>query len=142
MEELNLDETASFTNAESKMEYFLERKMALDSIQDRGLKTLNAIQDEQQMAMDAAEVEREIEEIKRSEAGVAANIPLEKLLTSLATPDDDDGGSPAIGDIGSPAIGDVGDEEDGMGLSAVDGEEGMEEPKSANFTPIFPAPSC
>jgi len=118
LEELNLDETASFTNAESKMEYFLERKMALDTIQDRGLKTLNAVQDEQQMAMDAAEVEREIEEIKRSEAGIAtANLPLEKLLTSLATPDDDDVASPAVG---------AGDE-DLMGRSAADGEEEEEE---------------
>ena len=117
----------------------MERKMALDTIQDRGLKTLNAVQDEQQMAMDAAEVEREIEEIKRSEAGIAtANLPLEKLLTSLATPDDDDVASPAVG---------AGDE-DLMGRSAADGEEeeeeegGMEATKSANFTPIFPAPSC
>ena len=70
-------------------EFMLERKVALDAIQDRGLMTLDALQDERQMAMDAAEVERDIAEIKRSEAAVSggavvsANVPLEKLLTSL-----------------------------------------------------------
>ena len=70
-------------------EFMLERKMALDAIQDRGLMTLDALQDERQMAMDAAEVERDIAEIKRCEAAasggavVSANVPLEKLLTSL-----------------------------------------------------------
>ena len=70
-------------------EFMLERKMALDAIQDRGLMTLDALQDERQMAMDAADVERDIAEIKRCEAAasggavVSANVPLEKLLTSL-----------------------------------------------------------
>ena len=80
-------------------EFMLERKMALDAIQDRGLMTLDALQDERQMAMDAAEVERDIAAIKRCEAAasggaaVSANVPLEKLLTSLG------GGGGAAGGV-------------------------------------------
>jgi len=121
LDQLNLDETTSLTNAEGKLdEYFLERKMALDSVPDSGLMTFTALPDERQRAMAAAEVEREIEEIKRAEG---AHLPLEKLLTSLGAADGD-------GDVVSM------DGNEGESLNGVDGGVAK-----AGFTPIFAAPS-
>ena len=119
LDELNLDETTSLTNAEGKLDaYLLERKMALDSIQDGAFLS----QDESQMAADAAEVERQIEEIKRSEAGGAANLPLEKLLTSL-------------GSAGGATDEDELDEMEGE----IDEDAGVGKKQVAGFTPAFTA---
>ena len=111
-------------------QYFLDRKMALDSVPDSGPMTFTAMPDERQRAMAAAEVERKIQEIKEAEG---VNVPLEKLLTSLG----------AAGGVVAGAADHRGD----IIESPMDGNERENESgfdggiKKAGFTPIFAAPS-
>ena len=113
--------------------YFLERKMALDSVPDSGLMTFTAMPDERQRAMAAAEVEREIEEIKKAEG---VHVPLEKLLTSLGAA----GVAGAAGAVDNQGAVSPMDGNEGESQVTVDALEDVGI-KKAGFTPIFAAPN-